>query len=569
MRRFAPPVLLVPLVLGALACGALYEGTVSDNRLEGMKPGDLPAADLILLVEKVHDLNEKELGGSALAVKDGQILAVSNHLGILKYRGAKTVVKEFLGAHLFPGITDAHCHLMGLGASLEELRLQGTTSMTDLVRRVQEKAKGLEPGTWIVGRGWDQNLWNDTRMPVHDALSRALPEHPVWLTRVDGHAGLANGKALAISGLDKTSKASAGGEFLRGPDGELTGVLIDNAMDLVTRNLPGLLDEDVDRRLLAAQKQCFSLGLTRVHDAGISPRIRKHLELLESKGEWKLGVYGMLSWSEETIMREGWRRPASRLRFRAVKIYADGALGSRGAALLEPYSDMPNSRGLMTTSSVELKRRLEILKQKGKQPCIHGIGDRANRIVLDLLEEVYGDLLASVRPRLEHAQVLSPADLPRMAKLGVIASMQPTHLTTDMPWAIRRLGPQRIQGAYAFKTLADLGTKMAFGSDFPVEPANPYEGIFAAVSTISPAQPQSDPLRPDQEMARNSVLQAFTRGAAYAAFEENVRGRIERGYVADLTIVDRDLTSVPDSAIPGTVILGTVVSGEIVHALDD
>ncbi len=569
MRRRALPVLLSLLFVGVLACGALYEGSVSDSRLQGMKPGELPAADLILLVEAVHDLEEKELGGSALAIKDGEILSVSNHTGILKYRGSKTVVKEFLGAHLFPGMTDAHGHLLGLGTSLEELPLGDTRSMRELIQKVAEKAKGLSPGTWIMGHGWDQNRWSDQRMPVHDALSKAVPLHPVFLARVDGHAALVNARALEVAGLDKSANAPEGGELLRGPGGELTGVLIDNAMALVGRRLPAIDEATVDRRLLAAQERCLSLGLTRVHDAGVSPRVKARLEAMVADGRWKLGVYGMLSWSDQGLARSGWRRPSTRLRFRAVKIYADGALGSRGAALLEPYSDMPDTRGLMTTSKTELGRRLEILRQKGLQPCIHAIGDRANRISLDLLQQVFGEKLALARARLEHVQVLSPQDLPRLASLGVIASMQPTHLTSDMPWAPRRLGPERIKGAYAFKSLADLGTRLAFGSDFPVEPANPFEGIFAAVSTISPAQPQSEALRPDQEMARLAVLHAFTRGAAFAAFEEKVRGRILRGYVADLTIVDRDLTSVPDAALPGTKVLGTVVGGEIVHVLDD
>ena len=569
MRRLALPVLFFLFLSGVLACGALYEGSVSDSHLQGLKPGELPAADLILLVEAVHDLETEELGGSALAIKDGEILAVSNHMGILKYRGAKTVVKEFLGAHLFPGMTDAHGHLLSLGTSLEQLSLHDVSSMGELIQKVVEKAKGLEPGAWILGRGWDQNRWDDTRMPVHDRLSQAVPDHPVWLTRVDGHAGLANAKAMAIAGLDKDSVAPAGGELLRGPDGRLTGVLIDNAMGLVTRRLPAIDDATVDRRLLAAQKRCVSLGLTRVHDAGISPRVRRRMEALYAAGKWKLGVYGMLSWQSKDLRRSGWKKPSTRLRFRAVKIYADGALGSRGAALLAPYADMPGTKGLMTTSPEEIQARLEVLRDKGLQPCIHAIGDRANRIVLDLLEKVYGPRLKLARARLEHAQVLSPQDLPRLARLGVIASMQPTHLTSDMPWAPKRLGPERIAGAYAFKTLADLGTHMAFGSDFPVEPANPFRGIFAAVSTISPAEPQSEPLRPDQAMDRLAALHAFTRGAAFAAFEEQVRGQIRRGYVADLTIVDRDLTSVPDSALPGTKVLGTVIGGEIVYALED
>ncbi|MEZ5989166.1 MAG: amidohydrolase [Planctomycetota bacterium] len=556
-------VLLAVLLAGALACDSLYEGSVDDDVLRKMEPGQVPTADLILLVERVHDLVEPERGGNAIAIQGDRILAVTDRVGVLRFRGAATRIREYPGAHAFPGLVDAHGHLLGLGASLEELALGDLRDLHDLVARVAATAASRPKGSWILGRGWDQNRWPDKAMPDHHELSLAVPDHPVLLTRVDGHAVLANAKALALAGIDARTPDPDGGRILRDGAGEPTGVLVDYATSLVARLVPPTGLERVDARLLAAQEHLLSLGLTRVHDAGIGPIVRRRLEALRDAGAWTLGVYGMLTPPAGGLPDLDESPPEALLRFRAVKLYADGALGSRGAALLAPYADEPGTSGLLVTPPEELLARIREARAKGYQPCVHAIGDRANRIVLEAYREVYGAGLAKARPRIEHVQVLAPEDLEAFPATGVVASMQPTHLTSDMPWAPARLGPARIAGAYAFRTLADAGAPLAFGSDFPVEPASPFEGLFAAVTTVPPRDPRGAPLRPDQRMPRLGALRAFVLGPAFAAFEEDVRGRVRGGWVADLTIVDRDLVTVPDEALLGTLVLATVVAGRL------
>ncbi len=563
---------VVPLAfcLSVLSCRPLYDGGREDRRATKGATSIQDPADLIVLGESLVGVDGQAL--DAVVLRGGRIVAVTSRSGALRFKGVRTVVHEYPGARILPGLTDAHGHLLGLGKALEVADLRGATSYEELLRRLDRAAKLLPPGSWLEGRSWDQNLWADKRLPDHLLLSKRFPDRPVWLRRVDGHAGLANAKAMELAGISARTKDPKGGKIQRFQDRKPTGVFIDNAMGLISRLLPMADQRAVRRRFLLAQKHCLSKGLTRVHDAGISPSRARLLRRLEQEGLWKLGVYGMWSapGSHGQPAQPDDPGPRALLRFRAIKLYADGALGSRGAALLAPYSDDPGNTGLLTTEPAELERLIRAAADRGLQPCVHAIGDRANRLVLDLYERVLSrEQRASLRPRIEHAQVVAISDLPRFRQLGVIASMQPTHLTSDMPWAPARVGPQRVPGAYAFKTLLSMGTRLAFGSDFPVEKANPADGLFAAITTRPPSNPEAAPLRKDQRMSATDALAAFTTGAAYAAFEEGVRGKLAKGYEGDLTVLDRDPTRSRPEAILGVRVLATYVKGRLAFSANN
>jgi predicted amidohydrolase YtcJ len=472
------------------------------------------------------------------------------------------------GAFVFPGLQDAHGHLLGLGEALEEVDLTGCSSYADVIARVVAAAKGRKPGEWILGRGWDQNLWKTKDMPHHAELSAETMDNPVWLVRVDGHAGLANLPAMRAGGVDKGVAAPEGGQILHDDDGEPTGVLIDNAMRFVRDATPEADIAALQRRLLRAQQECLAHGLTCVHDAGISRRNLDELKLLQKAGKWHLRAYEMLDANETDAIRKGpWRSSDGLLQARAVKGYADGALGSRGAALLADYSDWPKRRGTMTNPPAMLKQWAQLCADSGMQLCVHAIGDAANRAVLDAFAAVTGHAdRKALRFRIEHAQVVAPEDFGRFAELSVLPSMQPTHLTSDMPWAVARLGPERVKGAYAWKSFLALGLPLPFGSDFPVESVDPLRGIYAAVTTRLVAG--GEPLRPDQQLDRAQALKGFTADAAYAMFAEDELGAIAPGRIADLTVLDRDLLTCPEREILQAKVLLTVVGGRVAFRAD-
>ena len=469
------------------------------------------------------------------------------------------------GAHVYPGLVDAHAHVMGLGAGLETVDLVGTRSFAEVVARVAERARTTAKGEWILGRGWDQNDWDQKAFPSHAALSAALPDHPVLLTRIDGHAALANARAMAICGVSEVTKAPSGGEIVHDEQGRPTGVLVDTAMGLVQRHLPAPTRDQRLRRLRAALDACVAAGLTQVHDAGVPPEDVALYRELHSRRELKLRVYVMLPESAEAEIRKGpWGTPDQLLIVRAVKGYADGALGSRGAALLEPYSDRSGFKGLMIAPRARVQQVAQLCADAGFQLCVHAIGDRANREVLDAFAATtFPDGREGARFRVEHAQVVAAADFVRFRELAVLPSMQPTHLTSDMPWAPERLGPERVLGAYAWRSFLALGLPVAFGSDFPVESHDPRLGLYAAVTTRP--GPGAEPLRRDQILSREEALRGFTLDACHAAFLERELGTIEAEKRADLTVFDRDLLSCPEDEIRSARVLATVVGGRVVH----
>ena len=527
-----------------------------------LSPQDPPAASttgtLRLLGVTVHTGVDRPWTG-VLGSRHGR-LKVPDDVTVEHHGGVQF---ELPGAFVTAGIQDAHGHLLGLGGALVEVDLVGTTSFEEVVRKAAAAAETLPKGAWVLGRGWDQNDWVEKAMPHHRALTEAIPDHPVWLTRVDGHAGIANQRALAAAKITKGSVAPSGGEILFDAQGEPTGVLVDNAMAKVPE--PALTPEQLRARLLAAQQACFAAGLTCVHDAGVSRGVLDAMVALHAEGRWRLRTYVMLAAGErELIARGPWQTPDGLITVRAVKGYADGALGSRGAVLLEPYLDRPAWKGLFLTPQKGIAELAQFCADHGMQLCTHAIGDAANRAVLDAYAAVQCDAgLAPRRFRVEHAQVIAEDDFARFAALGVIPSMQPTHLTSDMPWAPQRLGPERTLRAYAWRRFHAQGVPVPFGSDFPVESVDPRKGFYAAATTR--AEGGAAALRPDQQLTRAEVLRGFTVHAAHGMFAEKVLGTVEVGKIADLTVWDTDLVTCADEQLLTARVLLTVVGGQVVY----
>lgn len=501
----------------------------------------------------------------AVLVSDGLIRAVGPADTIIAAHPQARVVAT--GGTILPGLTDAHAHLYGLGLALDIVDLSGTTSLDQVLWRVRDRAATAAAGEWLLGRGWDQNDWPLKQFPTAAALDAIVSDRPVWLKRIDGHAGLANAAAMRAAGVTAATPDPPGGRILRDAAGQPTGVFVDDAMDLVERVVPPVSFEQRKRRVLAGAERIASTGLTQIHDAGADgDTIRAIRELIDEK-RFPIRVSVMLG-DYEPLLREWFRRGplvayGDRLTVRAVKLYADGALGSRGAALLEPYSDDPGNRGLMIASQDHIRDVAQRGRDAGFQVNTHAIGDAGVRNVLDGYEA------AGVRPqdrfRIEHLQVVAPSDFERLTKMGVIASMQPTHATSDMYWAEERLGPERVRGAYAWRTVLDAGGRLALGSDFPVEEVNPWLGIHAAVTRQDRKDWPEGGWYPDQRLTLAEAIRGFTKDAAFAAFEETSRGTIEVGKLADLTIAEGDLFSTPANELDDVRVLYTVVGGDIVY----
>ncbi len=471
------------------------------------------------------------------------------------------------GAFLMPGMQDAHGHLLGLGTSLVEVDLVGTTSFAQVVEKARAAAAKLPKGSWVLGRGWDQNDWPEGQraLPHHRELSAAVPDHPVWFTRIDGHAGLANLLVLQGANITRTTADPSGGEILRDEAGEPTGVLIDGAMSAVP--VPSMAADQVRTRLLLAHDECLRHGLTCVHDAGVSKGVLEQMVALHKEGRWKLRTYVMLAASErELIARGPWQTSDARIVVRAVKGYSDGALGSRGAALLEEYADRPRHRGLAMMPKGAVLELAQRCAENGMQLCVHAIGDAAIRTVLNAYAEV--DVVGGIHPlrfRIEHAQVIAAADFARFDDLSVLPSMQPTHLTSDMPWATERLGPERVLRAYAWRTFHGRGVVVPFGSDFPVESVDPRKGLFAAVTTRSEQGGPEGGWRPDQKLSREQTLRGFTLHAAYGMHSEKHLGTVEIGKRADFTVWDRDLRTCSEAELLTAKVLLVVIDGQVVY----
>ena len=527
--------------------------------------GAAQTADLIVENAAVYTVNKLQPRAKAIAVKGGRILAVGDDASLHAGGGTRRI--DAKGAAILPGLIDSHVHMRGLGALLESTDLRFVPSVDAVATLVREEVAKRPPGEWVVMRNWDQTNWGG-RFPEARELDAVSPSHPVFLTRVDGHAGWANTKALELAGLTADKPDPPGGKIIRDASGKPTGVLIDRAQGLIRSKIPPATFEQIKRQLALAAKECARLGLTTVHDAGIQREdLRAYRELI-AENRLPVRVYAMIGGAGDLWKEYLAKGPevGERLTVRAIKLVADGALGSRGAALWQPYSDEKSNTGLLITSREEIERASREAAAKGFQVCTHAIGDRANRTVLDAYAAVLGGK-NDRRFRVEHAQIVSIPDFQLYADNSVIASVQATHATSDMRWAELRLGPDRIAGAYAWRRFLSLGIPLANGSDFPVEEPNPIPGFYAAFTRQDPRGNPPGGWTPSQRLTREEALESWTIGGAYAAFEERTKGSLEPGKLADFIMLDRNIMEVEAPQVPGAKVALTVLGGEIVHRL--
>ncbi len=534
------------------------------------------SADLVLTNGRIYTVDVTMPIASALAVRGDRVVFVGSDVEAGAVTGTATRVIDLQGKTVVPGIIDAHAHLLGFGTLLRQVNLAGAESYEEVVARVTEWAKTVAPGEWIAGRGWDQTRWPSKEFPTHDALSRAVPNNPVALGRIDGHALLVNAKAMELAGIRPGVRDPVGGRIIRTASGAPTGVFIDNAEALIEKAIPEPSRAEKRRAILAAIAESNRWGLTGIHDAGQDAATIEIYEELAKAGNFNLRNYVMISDPGDLgkAARNAYlmRGPQSalyggRLWTRAIKLYSDGALGSRGAALLAPYSDEPANTGLLRSQPEHIALMAELALRRGFQLAVHAIGDRGNRVTLDAFESALRRVpRANHRFRVEHAQVISLDDIPRFARLGVIPSMQATHQTSDMRWAEQRVGPQRIRGAYAWRSLLNTGAIIPNGTDFPVEEVNPLLTFHAAVTRQDPAGEPPGGWYPEHRMTRQEALQSMTIWPAYAGFQESVMGSITPGKYADFVILDRDIMQVPETEILSARVLSTWLAGKEVYA---
>ena len=521
-----------------------------------------PAADLLVVHARIY-VTARSKPVSAMAVRDGRIAAIGEEA--LRLAGPATRRLDLGGAPVFPSFIDSHAHMRGLGALLESRDLRHVRSVAEIAAWVRERAATIPKGAWIVGRNWDQTNWGGS-FPAAKDLDSAAPDHPVFLSRVDGHAAWVNSLALRLAGIDENTPDPPGGRILRDAAGRPTGVLIDQAMGLVRRRIPPPAFAQIKHQLALAAAECARLGLAGVHDAGVSQEdLRAYRELI-SEGRLPIRIYAMIGgdgplWSE--YLNRG-PEIGPWLTVRAIKLYADGALGSRGAALWQPYSDDRNNTGLLITPKDEIERIARQAAARGFQVCTHAIGDRANRIVLDAYAAVLGGP-NDRRFRIEHAQVVSLPDFRLFREFSIIPAIQATHATSDMRWAEARLGPDRIAGAYAWRRFLALGIPLPNGSDFPVEEPGPMAGFYASITRQDAAGNPPGGWTPDQKMTREEALESWTIFPAFAAFEEKLRGTLEPGKYADFIVLDRDIITIPPAEILRTKVKMHFVAGRLVH----
>ena len=507
--------------------------------------------------------SQQPLKNGAVYVAGGRIQEVGSAAAIRRSHPNARIV-DATGATILPGLTDAHAHLYGLGLALDEVDLAGTTSFDAVLALMKPRVASATANEWIQGRGWDQTRWPSKEFPTAAALDAAISDHPVWLKRVDGHAGVANSVAMRLAGITAATPDPPGGRLIRDGQGTPTGVFIDHAQSLIESRIPGATYEQVKRRVLAAAQNIAANGLTEIHDAGAEADTMRAVRELVDEKQFPIRLYQMVS-DQPDLLSEWFKRGpmidyGGRWTVRSVKMYSDGALGSRGAALLAPYDDDPNNSGLLVSTVEHMTDVARRGRAAGFQMNTHAIGDRGVRNVIEAYEAA--GVTPADRWRIEHLQVVAPSDFARIARDGIIGSMQPTHATSDMRWAEARLGPERVKGAYAWRTVLNSGSRLALGSDFPVEDVNPWFGIYSAVTRQNQQGEPAGGWYPDQKLTLAEAIRGFTLDAAYAAFEEKSRGTIEPGKLADFTIVDGDVYASP--SLFATKTRMTVVGGEVV-----
>ena len=534
-------------------------------------------ADVVFKNGNIYTANDRQPHAEAIAVKAGKIIFVGSNKDVAAYQGKDTRVIDLRGNAVVPGLTDSHYHLMGVGEREMTLNLEGTMTLEDFLAKVKEQVDRAKPGEWVTGRGWIETFWKPPVFPTRWDLDKIAPNNPVFLTRADGHASIANSAALKIAGINRDTPNPFGGEFLKdAKTGEPTGMLIDSAQGRVARNIPREGKVDREQALLLGVKRSLELGWCEVHIPGNSYVEIDLIKRLLGEGKIKLRIYDAVSGpgpDAQRLLREGPIIGAfdNHLTIRGIKAYMDGALGSRGAALLEPYSDAPNTSGFFTTKEeILLPMFIDALRQ-GIQVETHAIGDRGNRTILDLYEKAFNAVppeqrkVREPRWRVEHAQIVNPADIPRFAKLGVIPSMQPSHAISDLHFAPSRLGLKRLEGAYAWQSFIKSGSIVPGGSDAPVERGEPMIEFYAAVARKDQRGYSGEGWHPEQALSREQALKMFTIWPAYAAFEEDRKGTIETGKLADLTVLSADIMKITESEILKTRCVMTVVGGQTVY----
>jgi predicted amidohydrolase YtcJ len=519
-------------------------------------------ADLILHNGKIYTVNESFEIAEAIAIKDGKIIAIGAEREIMNKYSAKEVV-DLQDKTVYPGFIDAHSHFVGYALHLSNVDLTQTNSFEEVIQELIKYNTENNP-EWIMGRGWDNTKWENKNFPTNAVLDSLFPDKPVWIKRVDGHVGLANSKTLELAQIDLNT-TSDGGEIVK-IDGKLSGILVDKPMDKVEYIIPLPTKEWLEKALLKAQENCFKAGLTTVTDAGLTKREIEIIDELQKSGELKIKVYAMLTDNDENLTHYLSSGPykSERLNVCSFKFYADGALGSRGACLLHPYSDMENHYGKLQNPITHYQEFAQQLYDKGFQMNTHCIGDSAVRMMI----KVYANVLKSTndkRWRIEHAQVVNKNDFNLFSEYTIIPSVQPTHATSDMRWAEKRLGEERIHGAYAYQSLLKQNGLIALGTDFPVENIYPLETYYAAVERKDKTGNPSDGFMKEEALTPEQTLRGMTIWAALASFEENEKGSLEVGKMADLVIVDKDILQLSGTKILEAKILSTYVNGEKVY----
>jgi predicted amidohydrolase YtcJ len=519
-------------------------------------------ADLVVHNATIYSVDGQFAIYQAMAIRDGRIIELGPEREILnRYRAKETYDAQT--RFIYPGFYDAHSHFLGFARNQGEINLFGTKSMDEVVERIQ-KFVAKSDREWIVGRGWDHNTWELKEFPTRDILDSLFPKRPVHLTRVDGHGALVNGEALRRCGIDSTTTIE-GGIVLKQENGRLTGMLIDRAEEYAAEFITPMSPELQSKLIHEAEQECFAAGLTSVTDGGLSVDDINFLDSLQKSGEISIRVYAMLRQADEAFsFMENGPLKTEKLHVGSVKLYADGALGSRGALLKEPYSDDPENNGLLLISDSTLRTFSNAAKENGFQVCTHCIGDSANAFVL----ATYADILEGVndlRWRIEHAQVVSPEDLHYFRDFGIIPSVQAVHATSDRGWAEQRLGPDRIEHAYSFNSLKEQLGWIPLGTDFPVEPISPVANFYAAVFRKNPNGKDSTPFRAEEALSREDAMRGITFWPALASFEENEKGSLEPNKIADFVVMDTDLIRSPEERVLNSKVIATFISGKRVH----
>ena len=500
----------------------------------------------------------------------GRVIATGDEELLSGHPDAKRI--DGKGKTLLPGLTDAHAHVLGLGLLKSNLDLAGSPSVDDAVARIAAYADAKPSVRWILGRGWNQVIWPVQEFPTAAHIDAVVSDRPVWLRRVDGHAGWANSVALELAGIDDDTPDPVGGKIVRDNNGHATGVLIDMAMSMVGDLVPEIDRDETESALKAAIRALLAEGITGVHDAGINLLNAEVYLSMADNNQLDMRIYAMIGGAGDVLDAIGQPIRAygnDRLDIASVKIYSDGALGSRGAAMIEPYSDDAENRGLPFWTQSELDEQVIKANTMGFQVGVHAIGDLGNRMVLNSFEKSQGGKPSPLRNRVEHSQIIALDDIPRFAELGVVASMQSTHATSDKNMAEDRVGPDRIRGAYAWRRLLDSGAILANGSDFPVELSNPFHGLYAAVTRQGRDGEPDGGWYADQALSRAEALHSFTLAAAFAANQESRFGSLEPGKWADFIIIDRNYFEVPNSEIDDIKVLQTWVGGELMFESGD